>query len=73
MTKCDETCRKLMKMSEEETKTLTLHMSKSLWDQLHQIKQEDGIPVAIFVKKAVAERLDTWVRPSERAYGGDGL
>ena len=69
MTKCDETCRKLMKMSEEETKTLTLHLPKSLWDELYSVKQSDGIPVAVFIKRAVRERLDSWVRPSERAYG----
>jgi hypothetical protein len=56
-----------------EEKVLTLHLPKELWDELSEIKAEDGICMNAFIRKAVRERLDSWTRPSERPYGGDGL
>jgi hypothetical protein len=51
-----------------EEKVLTLHLPKELWDELSEIKSEDGICMNAFIRKAIRERLDSWIRPSERPY-----
>lgn len=59
----------MTKQEDMGLKTLTLHMPADLYDELQRIKAVEGIPVAVFIKKACRERLDTWVAPSERPYG----
>ena len=50
---------------------INLKISQDMLRELHAIRENEGIPISNFVRRAIADRLDSWTPPNERPYGGE--